>query len=213
MNLGGNVADSADNVATNRARIISDLSMPAPPAWIRLVHGTRVLKVSGPVDGIEADAVYTDHPGMPLFVPTADCLPVLLASSNGAEIAGAHAGWRGLAAGVIENTVETFRAAPERLIAWLGPAIGPTHFEVGEEVREAFVARAADNAAAFRPGETSGKYFADIFLLGRLALQRAGVTAIHGGGVCTFADSRFFSYRRQGAESGRMASVIWIEPR
>ncbi|MDO6460351.1 peptidoglycan editing factor PgeF [Granulosicoccaceae sp. 1_MG-2023] len=213
LNLGANVADSPENVAANRARMVAALNMPAEPAWIRLVHGTRVLSVTGPVQDAEADAVYTDRPGLPLFIPTADCLPVLLASQDGQEIAGAHAGWRGLAGGVIENTVAEFRASPSRLLAWLGPAIGPAHFEVGEDVFRAFVSVHAENARAFVPAAQPGKYFADIFELGRLALHRAGVTAVYGGGVCTYSDERFFSYRRQGSESGRMASLIWIAPR
>ena len=212
LNLGANVADASDHVAENRSRMVAELHMPAEPAWIRLVHGTHVLRVTEPVTGEEADAVYTNQAGMPLFIPTADCLPVLLASKNGREVGGAHAGWRGLAAGVIENTVAVFEAEPQELIAWLGPAIGPQHFEVGSEVFDAFVALDPACASAFKPGAISGKFFADIFELGRLALKRAGVSAIYGGGVCTYSDPRFYSFRRQGVESGRMASVIWIEP-
>ena len=141
---------------------------------------------------------------------TADCLPVLLTNRAGTRVAAAHAGWRGLAGGVLEQTVRSFSDAPQALIAWLGPAIGPQAFEVGDEVREAFVSLHAASEAAFSSARP-GHWFADIYALARNHLAAAGVTQVHGGGLCTFSDSeRFFSYRRDGV-TGRMATLIWLE--
>lgn len=159
----------------------------------------------------EADAAVTSEPGVVLAILTADCLPVLFCADDGSEVAAAHAGWRGLAAGVLEATVAAMRTPPERLLAWLGPAAGPQHYEVGAEVRDAFVSCDADAASAFaatRPGH----WHVDLYALARMRLAAVGVTRVHGGGLCTISDpARFFSHRRD-QRTGRMASLVWIEP-
>ncbi|MEO5699185.1 MAG: peptidoglycan editing factor PgeF [Casimicrobiaceae bacterium] len=214
LDLGG--ADEPDDaVCVNRARLRAFL--PDEPHWLRQVHGTRVITIgaaaaSAPSAWPEADAAVTATPGAVCVVRVADCLPVLIADSHGRSIGVAHAGWRGLAAGVVEATVEALRALGSRNeVAWLGPAIGPDAFEVGPEVRDAFLAREPAAMAAFVAG-APGKWHADLYALARLALARAGVRAITGGGWCTRTDAaRFFSHRRHHA-SGRMAACAWIEP-
>ena len=213
LNLAATVGDCPQAVERNRAKLVQDLSLPNEPEWIRLVHGNRALDVAGRTGVEDADATYTNEPGRVLLIPTADCLPVLFVSKNGKEVAAAHAGWRGLSAGILENTLSLFASAPEDVRAWFGPAIGPENFEVGEDVREAFACTHPGSDVAFLPSEKSGKYLADIYLLGKLALNRCGLRKIHGGSFCTFKDERFFSYRRQGSQSGRMASLIWIDTR
>ncbi|HMU66377.1 MAG TPA: peptidoglycan editing factor PgeF, partial [Cellvibrionaceae bacterium] len=157
--------------------------------------------------------VYTATPGLPIAVLTADCLPVLLCTEAGDEVAAAHAGWRGLAQGVLAQTLNAFRAPAKVLIAYLGPAIGPAHFEVGEEVLEVFrhsFAPYGDVGPCFVPGRP-GHYLADLYRLARMQLSALGVTAIYGGQDCTFADGRFYSFRRSGGPCGRMASLIWLD--
>ncbi len=210
FNLGTHVGDAPGHVAANRARLGSLL--PAPPLWLNQVHGTAVADADAAAGLPDADAAVSRLPGRVCAVMTADCLPVLLCDCDGTVVGAVHAGWRGLCAGVIEATVAAMRVPPERLLAWLGPAIGPATFEVGDEVRAAFVAHDAQAAAAFRAA-APGKWLADIFLLARQRLARAGVGAVHGGGQCTVADEvRFFSYRREGT-TGRMATLIWLAPR
>jgi hypothetical protein len=173
--------------------------------WLEQVHGVDVIDERG----ICGDARIV-HRGEVAVVMTADCLPVLFCDQSGHQVAAAHAGWRGLEAGVLENTVARFNAAPDRILAWLGPAIGPDVFEVGEEVRDAFISHDVGAEAAFKPVR-SGHWLADLYLLARQRLNTAGVTAIYGGGLCTFKDAeRFFSFRRD-RETGRMASLIWID--
>lgn len=209
MNLGSHVNDRADHVAQNRALLRACL--PAEPVWLSQVHGVNVVNAAE-VSGVpEADASFTTLPGVVCAILTADCLPVLFASANGEVVGAAHAGWRGLAGGVLENTAATMRAAGAgSLRAWMGPAIGPQRFEVGAEVREIFAARDPSAACAFQPVEARpGKYLADIFQLARLTLTRAGVEQVSGGGLCTVTDAqRFYSYRRNPV-TGRMASLIW----
>lgn len=206
LNLATHVGDDPQAVAENRRRLREALSLPAPPLWLDQVHGTAVW--AGGAEGGCFDAAFTDQPGVVLAVLTADCLPVLLASAYGHEIGIAHAGWRGLAAGVLEALLDRFTTPPDQIHAWLGPAIGPSAFEVGEEVREAFLVHAPEAAMAFVPSRP-GHWHADLFLLARQRLAARGVRAIHGGGVCTFSDpERFYSYRRDGV-TGRMASLIW----
>lgn len=210
FNLAGHVGDAVDAVAANRERLIELGGLPTAPCWLQQVHGSGVLEL-GPGDSChsepQADASLSRWPGIVCAVMTADCLPVLFCDERGRRVAAAHAGWRGLAAGVLEATVSAL-GEPAELLAWLGPAIGPTAFEVGEEVRQAFVGDNPSAATAFV--ETGpGKFLADLYRLAALRLGRAGVGRVYGGGACTFRDkNRFFSYRRDGA-TGRMASLIW----
>ncbi|AIJ07516.1 MULTISPECIES: peptidoglycan editing factor PgeF [Edwardsiella] len=211
LNLGAHVGDDPARVAANRARLCQALDLPTPPVWLDQVHGTRVLTlaVGHTDDDVRADAVYTRTPGLVCAVMTADCLPVLFTCDEGNEVAAAHAGWRGLCNGVLEQTLSRFHAVPGAVMAWLGPAIGPEVFEVGAEVRAQFIQHDRACISAFRP-TADGKYLADIYALARQRLQTAGVTRISGGEFCTLSDaSRFFSYRR-AAQTGRMASLIWF---
>ncbi|TCW30770.1 peptidoglycan editing factor PgeF [Gulbenkiania mobilis] len=210
LNLGDHVGDDPVHVSANRARLRSHL--PAEPVWLQQVHGTQVLDLARYTGGTppEADASVAHAPGLVSVVMTADCLPVLLCDRAGTVVAAAHAGWRGLCNGVIEATVAAMQVALGEVLAWLGPAIGPDAFEVGAEVRAAFLERDASAASAFTPiGDD--KYLADIYALARKRLGRLGVDAVYGGDFCTVIDrERFYSYRRDGT-SGRMASLIWLE--
>lgn len=210
LNLGVHVGDLPADVAANRAFLRAEL--PGEPCWMNQVHGTRVIDAAQP-DGVpDADAVVSRSAGAVCVVMTADCLPVLLCDRAGLVVGAAHAGWRGLQGGVVEATVAAMQVPPSDIIAWLGPAIGPTAFEVGDEVRAAFVADAAAASAAFQPSAAPGKWLADIYLLARQRLQALGVNSISGGDLCTVTDrERFFSYRRDGV-TGRMASLIWLDP-
>lgn len=220
FNLGERVGDPPQVVAHNRAQLRATLRLPAEPLWLHQVHGVgvcdeRSLSAADKVTPIVADAATTQQANVVLAVLTADCLPLFLAASDGSEIALVHAGWRGLAAGVIEACVRRMRSAPTELLAWLGPAIGPTAFEVGAEVRDALCADDPAAAAAFKPRnlppDKPPKWFCDLYLLARLRLHRLGVNAISGGGLCTHSDAtRFYSYRRDPV-TGRMASLIWRE--
>lgn len=210
LNLGVHVGDQSADVAANRAVLRGQL--PGEPCWLNQVHGTRVVDAAQPESVPHADAVVSRRAGAVCVVMTADCLPVLLCDRAGSVVGAAHAGWRGLQGGVIEATAAAMQIPPSDIIAWLGPAIGPNAFEVGDEVRAAFVGDAAIAAAAFRPSTTSGKWLADIYLLARQRLQALGVNSISGGDLCTVTDrERFFSYRRDGV-TGRMASLIWLDP-
>jgi YfiH family protein len=212
LNLATHVGDEYAVVERNRALLCDALRLPAEPAWLEQVHGADVLELNGEPPLRPADAAFTRRPGVVLAVLTADCLPVVLAAVDGSAVAVAHAGWRGLAAGVIDATVRAMGIAPARLRAWLGPAISADAYEVGDEVRTAFVAADPDNGAAFgatRPGH----WRCDLYTLARRQLVAAGVTAVSGGGWCTYSDaSRFFSYRRDG-RCGRMATLAWLAPR
>lgn len=211
LNLGGHTGDQPNAVAENRRRLQAAAGLPAAPRWLRQVHGTDVLHVTESGPPVEADAAWTDRPGLVCAVLTADCLPVLLAAEDGRAVGVAHAGWRGLSAGVLEALIDALPAAPRQLTAWLGPAIGPSAFEVGPEVREAFLDRDAGADAGFAPSP-SGRWLADIYTLARRRLEAAGVSAVAGGGYCTVSEpERFYSYRRDG-ETGRMATLIWIGP-
>lgn len=211
FNLGDHVGDDPRAVAANRALLQQQLQ--AAPLWLRQVHGTRCVDAAAAAmvaTGIEADASFTRQRGVVCAVLTADCLPVLLCDERAAVVAVAHAGWRGLAAGVIEATVGAMREPGERLMAWLGPAIGPQAFEVGGEVRETFVAHDPQAAQAFvaAPG---GKWLCDIQRLARQRLNALGIRRIAGTDSCTVRqEQNFFSYRRDGV-TGRMASLIWLE--
>jgi YfiH family protein len=215
LNLGDHVGDAIEAVRTNRA--VLQAALPAVPAWLTQIHGTTVHTVDANDDRgegarCEADASFAVGAGAVCAILTADCLPVLLCDSAGRVVGAAHAGWRGLLGGVLENTVQAMRmAGAGEISAWLGPAIGPQKFEVGAEVRAAYVARDERHDAAFLPKEAApGKYLADIYRLARLALAEAGVKQVSGGGFCTVSDAaRFYSYRRDGV-TGRFASLIWI---
>lgn len=208
LNLGDHVEDAPSAVAENRRRLVEHLG--CRPAWLRQVHSADVVEAdAGTVS--TADASWSAAPGVACAVLTADCLPALFCDRAGTRVAAAHAGWRGLAGGVLENTVAALGVDPGELRVWLGPAIGPASFEVGPEVREAFVARHAQAESAFLASRNAGKYMADIYQLARIRLAAVGVSAVYGGGLDTFADPRFFSYRR-AARTGRFASLVWIEP-
>jgi YfiH family protein len=215
LNLGGHVGDQATAVEGNRRRLRDAAKLPAEPVWLEQVHGTCVLDLDSPGPLGPADAAVTRQPGRICAILTADCLPVLLADEAGDRVGAAHAGWRGLAAGVIEATVAALGVPPRQLLAWLGPAIGPRHFEVGAEVREALLRRAgagdgAADEAAFVPN-ARGRYMADLYALARRRLLRLGVERIYGGGQCTYADdARYYSHRRDG-RTGRQATLIWLE--
>ncbi len=207
LNLGAHVGDDPDRVAENRRRLAAALSLPSEPIWLNQVHGTRAIRADLAEDRT-ADAAYTREPGVVCAVLTADCLPVLLCSRDGMAVAAVHAGWKGLASGVIEAAAAALEARD--LLAWLGPAIGPEAFEVGAEVREAFVRKGSEFAKGFRKAG-AGKFLADIYGLARIALERFGIFEIHGGGWCTYGQTDdFFSYRRDRV-TGRMATLIWRE--
>jgi polyphenol oxidase len=238
LNLGDHVGDAAATVAENRGSLRAAARLPAEPTWLVQVHGICVkdldsLDAPGPADtaapgladvgapgladaGAPADAAVTSQPGRVCAILTADCLPVLLAADSGAvhtgaRVGAAHAGWRGLAGGVIEATVSALGASPGDLLAWLGPAIGPRHFEIGAEVRDALLRGDPGAEAAFEPN-ARGRFMADLYTLARRRLVRLGVERIYGGGECTYTDrDKYFSHRRDG-QTGRQATLIWIEP-
>ena len=208
FNLAAHVGDDERAVTANRERLREALALPAEPQWLEQVHGRQVVKLGGPLPK-SADAAVAFGPGAVAAVLTADCLPVLIASRKGDRVGIAHAGWRGLAAGVVEATVAALATDPAQLIAWLGPAIGSTAFEVGGEVRAMFMAVQPESDAEFRQGQGS-KYLADLPGLARRRLKGCGVTQVHGGDLCTVSEpARFYSYRRDG-QTGRMASLIWL---
>jgi YfiH family protein len=208
LNLATHVGDDPAAVQANRQLLCRQLGLDAEPVWLEQVHGRRVLQL--PQDPLQpADASVCRQPGLACVVMSADCLPVLFCDRAGTVVAAAHAGWRGLAAGVLEATVQAMAVPPAQLMAWLGPAIGPQAFEVGEPVRTAFLAAQSAAAGAFVPAGTPGQWYADLYALARLRLQGAGLRQIHGGGYCTLADpTRFYSYRRE-PRCGRMATLVW----
>lgn len=210
FNLGARVGDDPRALQANRALLRERLALPSEPRWLPQVHGTRVVAAHESGEVNEADAAWTDRPGIVCAVLTADCLPVLLADRSGRVVAAAHAGWRGLAAGVLEATLASLPVPPQQLCAWLGPAIGPRAFEVGEEVREAMLAVDPGAEAAFRPH--GSRWLADLAGLARRRLSARGVATISDCGACTYSDpERFFSHRRENP-CGRMASLVWIDP-
>lgn len=240
LNLGDHVDDAPMAVARNRRLLKEAAGLPGEPAWLTQLHGTQVVELGtagadalgagttrAPADdeagarataassgdsaaGCAGDAAVTGQPGAVCAILTADCLPVLLAAAAGDRVGAVHAGWRGLAAGVIEATVAAMRSPPGEMLAWLGPAIGPGHFEVGPEVREELLRRDPGAEAAFRPNPR-GRFMADLFALARRRLVQAGVVHVHGGGVCTHAQAdKYFSHRRDG-RTGRQATLVWLE--
>jgi polyphenol oxidase len=235
LNLGASIGDSPEAVAENRRRVRERLGLPGEPIWLEQVHGVGVVELGSGAPGSRAagptalaDATSGGPLASPALPPTgdasvaweagnvcairvADCMPVLFAARDGSAVAAAHAGWRGLAGGVLETTVRRLGIPASQLIAWMGPAIGPANFEVGDEVRAAFTATDVDAASAF-VANARGRWQCDLYALARRRLTAIGVSGIYGSGWCTFAESeRFFSYRRSG-QCGRMAALIWIEP-
>jgi YfiH family protein len=214
FNVGAHVGDDPAAVAENRRLLRSRAELPAEPSWLAQVHGVAVadLDAAGAGAGppVPADAAVTRRLGSVCAILTADCLPILFATDTGDAVAAAHAGWRGLAAGVVGATVRALAVPPKRLIAWLGPAISRQHFEVGAEVREAFLRADAGAGDAFEAKE-AGKFMADLEMLARRQLQALGVSRIYGGGECTYARTdRYFSHRRDGI-TGRQATLVWRE--
>ena len=215
FNLGNCTAADGDDPTTvqrNRMQLIERAQLPSAPHWLQQVHGVDVVRCDAVPQGDEApiaDASVTSTPGIVLAILTADCLPVVFAADDGQEVAAAHAGWRGLAAGVLEATVASMRTPADRIVAWLGPAAGPQAYEIGEEVYRTFVDRDSQAEAAFaatRPGH----WRVDLYALARLRLAQAGVSRVHGGGLCTISDpQRFFSHRRD-ARTGRLATLVWL---
>ena len=215
LNLGLRSGDDEAAVQRNRQQLHELAELPASPHWLRQVHGAAVIRFDGNDDTVaerEADAAVTSSPGVVLAILTADCLPVLFTTKDGREVGAAHAGWRGLAAGVLEATVAAMHAAPDRLLAWLGPAAGPQKYEVGVEVYDAFVALDWGAGSAFastRPHHWN----VDLYALARRRLEKAGLRAsdIHGGALCTIADPQSFYSHRRDQRTGRMASLVWID--
>lgn len=208
FNLATHVGDDGAAVAANRHQLQSLLQLPAEPDWLEQVHGISVAVAGEPITA-PADAIVSFKPGAVCAVLVADCLPVFLATRDGDRVGIAHAGWRGLAAGVVEATINAIDCDPGKLVAWLGPAIGPSAFEVGAEVRQAFTVQDPASATEFRPGR-DGRYLADLPALARRRLAACGVTSASGGELCTYSDAvRFYSYRRDGA-TGRMAALAWL---
>lgn len=208
LNLGNHVGDDPARVHQNRQRVRQ--AFGAEPLWLNQVHGTVVVDVCQESNGVTADAAFARSPGTACTVMTADCLPVLFCDQAGTVVAAAHAGWRGLCDGVLEQTVKAMGVPAESVYAWLGPAIGPRAFEVGSEVLAAFVAVNPQAAAAFKPGG-AGKWLGDLYALATQRLERLGVAGVYGGGLCTYSNpEHYFSYRRDGV-TGRMASLIWLD--
>lgn len=209
LNLAAHVGDDPERVQENRMLLRAALGFESEPGWLNQVHGTRVVRAGSVPAGAEADAALAESPRVVCSVLTADCLPVLFCNDIGTVVAAAHAGWRGLAAGILEQTIAAMGLPPRRLLAWLGPAIGPGAFEVGPEVRARFMADRPQAGAAFQAG-AGDRYLADLYLLARQQLETAGVAHVFGGEFCTYSEPElFFSYRRDGV-CGRMASMIWL---
>lgn len=208
LNLGHHVQDDPQAVKQNRARLCQYL--PCEPVWLQQVHGTKVVNATSAQSGIEADAVFSDSPGAVCAVMTADCLPVLFTNVQGTKVAAAHAGWKGLMDGVLEAALAKF-SKDDLIITYMGPAIGPSAFEVGPEVRDGFIEQHADAKSCFKPSSNEGKWLGDMYALARIRLLAQGVKRIYGGMECTYTqEDKYFSYRRDGM-TGRMASCIWIE--
>ena len=210
LNLGDHVGDDPHAVASNRRMLVAAAGVPVEPAWLRQVHGTRVADLDAGVPDGPADAAVARCRGRVAAILTADCLPVLLAAEDGEAVAAAHAGWRGLAAGVLEATVRALGVPPARLVAWIGPGIGRKHYEVGPEVRAAFASQGSAVEQAFQVN-ARGRYLADLPLLARRRLEALGIERVGATADCTFSDTnRYFSHRRDG-HCGRQATLIWID--
>jgi YfiH family protein len=210
LNLAVHVGDSAERVAENRARLRAAVPLPSEPVWLEQVHGATVLDLDREAIA-PADGAVTSRVGVVCAVLTADCLPVIFAARDATRVGVAHAGWRGLLNGVLQAAVRALGTPPAEIVAWLGPAIGAASYEVGADVRDAYLARDPSAAAAFAPNPR-GRWQADLYALARASLVEAGVAAVHGGGFCTYREAgRFFSHRRE-APCGRFATLVWLEP-
>jgi YfiH family protein len=210
LNVGAGIGDSPGAIAENRRRVREKLGLPSEPVWLEQVHGTHVVEL-GATAAPTGDASVARGAGYVCAIRVADCMPVLFAARDRSAVAAAHAGWRGLAGGVLEATVRRLGLPASQLIAWMGPTIGPAHFEVGDEVHAAFTATDPDASSAF-VANARGRWQCDLYALARRRLTAIGISGIYGGGWCTFAEAeRFFSYRRSG-QCGRMAALIWTEP-
>ncbi|CAH1540909.1 polyphenol oxidase YfiH [Vibrio rotiferianus] len=209
LNLGAHVGDDPSIVEKNRDWLAQQANMPSAPIWLNQTHSTVVAQVSAPTTRVlDADGVFTSASNVVCSAMTADCLPVLLTNTQGTQVAAVHAGWRGLANGIVENALELFSG---EVMAWLGPAIGPQAFEVGEDVLQAFVDFDSQAHQAFTPRDVAGKWLADISKLATQRLNKLGITQVFDSGLCTFQDKEdFYSYRRDGV-TGRQATFIWIE--
>lgn len=219
LNLGLHVGDDTERVQQNRSLLQHELSLVQAPAWLNQIHSSKVIDLKQPLTGlIDADGSYSREPGLACVIMTADCLPVLLCDKDGTQVAAVHAGWRGLAGGIIEAALDKFSVPANEIMAWLGPAIGPTAFEVGGEVRQQFMAVDPQAALAFTPqakvvdGQSgSDKWLANIYLLATQRLQKYGITQVYGGDHCTVNEPElFYSYRREPT-TGRQASLIWLD--
>ncbi|MGB0360694.1 MAG: peptidoglycan editing factor PgeF [Endozoicomonas sp.] len=211
FNLGMYSGQAEDVIRGNRKQLQEDLQLTVSPLWMKQVHGIDVADTAISPQEIEADASVSMEVAKASAVLTADCLPVLFTDTKGSVVAAAHAGWKGLATGVIESTVSAMKVSSSTIMAWLGPAISQSNFEIGPEVREQFLAEDGDSSEAFIPGD-GDRWFADLYVLAKRRLNRLGVQQIYGGGFCTVDQKElFYSYRRDGKNSGRMASLIWIE--
>jgi len=212
LNVGHHVGDDLDQVIQNRQQLLNHFNLPNAPVWLNQTHSTNVLNLTGirPTDYPNADAAFTCNPSVVCCVVSADCLPILLCDKKGTTVAAIHAGWRGLAAGILEKTIGQLNLPPSEVLIWLGPAIGPNAFEVGNDVLDAFV---QDNPAlqvAFRP-KSNNKWLCDSYHIARIKCDALGIKNCYGGNLCTYSDTeQFFSYRRDG-KTGRMASIIWIQ--
>jgi hypothetical protein len=211
FNIGDHSGDDPENVETNRQLLAEALDLPTPPVWLNQVHGNKIICIDTPPLSLIADGSFARTPKKVCVVMTADCLPLLITNHTGTIVAALHAGWRGLARGIIEEGFKILQRFDQDLLVWLGPAICQQAFEVGPEVREEFINADSEAANAFIPSP-SGRWLADIYELARIRLRKLGITAIYGGDFCTYTDSkRFFSYRRDG-KTGRMANLIWLSP-
>jgi YfiH family protein len=211
FNLAHYVGDDRTQILANRRRLRKELNLPSEPVWLDQQHSIEVIDLGQKPVNLSADGSYTNETNTVCAVLTADCLPILLCSENSREIAAIHAGWRGLLNGVIDSGVRRFKSQPGELLAWLGPAISQQAFEVGSEVRDAFLKRGKEAVAAFKPSQKSDHWMADLYQLARQRLHKLGVTKVYGGDFCTYTDhERFYSYRRDN-QAGRMATLIWLE--
>lgn len=210
LNLGAHVGDAPAHVEANRRRTAAAVGLPCEPLWLTQVHGNRVVDAASSAPGVEADAAYTVRPGIVCAVLTADCLPVVLCRRDGGVVAAVHVGWRGLVGGVIDEALRAMGCPTDELLAWLGPAIGPRAYEVGEDVMTRLSGAVEDASGAFVVA-SPGKWYADLYALAGRRLTGLGVNQVYGGSWCTYTDShRFYSYRRDGV-TGRMATLVWMD--
>ena len=209
-NLADHVGDSAKTVNTNRQQLNQTLNLPSSPRWLTQVHGTEVVNAKTAAFNVTADASYSAEKNIVCGILTADCLPILFCNQQGNKVAATHAGWRGLATGIIENTIQQLKCAPDELLVWLGPAVGNKKYEIRQDVYDVFIKQNIEYKKAFHQINES-QWLADMYLLARMRLKTLGVEAVFGGEHCTFSDEKnFYSFRRDGEKTGRMLSLIWL---